>query len=272
MNSILEKKIEEILDKSNTTSVELLMLKDLFKSLMTESYQVKILAGTILYRARLNNHFIFNKVQDFHSPPSNITKLGRANLPNIPMFYCCEIPGFSLLEVKPKKEGQYISLAAFILKKELNIKLISNGRSNKRWDVSQKNSSINFERYIANLFQKNYADDTEITELYKKTATITSFFLEEASYDGIGYPSICSSEHGDCFALKPIVIDPIEAFLEFVEARTFKVVSYQNLNEFDVECKLVAKTIKSNGDIFWQPVSSCKGHSIHSGILLSDHG
>ena len=264
MSAILEGKIEDILSKSSTTAIELFMLKESLKSLMTETYQTRFQESANIYRARLNKDFIFNKVRDFYSPPACLLALGRANLPNVPVFYCCEIPGFSLLEVKPEKEGQYISLATFKLKKGLNIKMISTGETNSRWKVSAENSAIKFEKYIAHIFQKDYENKNEIIELYKKTATITSFFLGEASYDGIGYPSICSKSHGDCFAIKPNLIEP---FLEFKEARTFRVVSYQNVNEFEVRCELIANTIKPNGDIFWQPDSTCEGHSIHSNIL-----
>ena len=162
MNYILEKKIVEILNKKNTTCLDLFMLKDLFKSLMTFTYQASLQVGTILYRARLNNYLIFNNINEFYNPPPDLTDLGRANLPNIPIFYCCEVPGFSLLEVKPEKEGQYISLAAFKLKKELRIKMISTGETNNRWKVSPKNYNLKFEKYISNIFQKNYSNKNEI--------------------------------------------------------------------------------------------------------------
>ena len=179
MNTILEQKIKEILHKPKTTVVELFLMKESLKSLMTETYQTHFQESTNIYRARLNKDFIFNKVQDFYSPPACLTALGRANLPNVPVFYCCEIPGFSLLEVKPEKVGQYISLARFKLKKGLNIKMISNGETNKRWKVSGENSAIKFEKNIAHIFQSDFENKNEVKELYKKTATIASPFSVE---------------------------------------------------------------------------------------------
>lgn len=270
MSTFLLQEIKKIIDNKNFDALDLFLFKETCKTLLKEAYAFKFPSqeNHYIYRSRIVDNQVFENVSDFYNPPTYQTNLGRANKPNSPLFYFCEVPGFALLEVKPESTGQLIALIKFKSNNFLNIKSLGlHDHTNGRFKVDgqlKSESDEQIESLLGNLFKKDYSKLVELNKLYLKTSTIASLFLNDANFDGIGYPSICSNHNGNCFAVKPnLIVD----YLDFIEARIFRITKYTDKNDFEVSCELIANKINSDKKILWQLVNNCSGHSIHSNIM-----
>lgn len=269
MSDFLLQEIKKLIDNKKLDALELFLFKETCKTLLKETYKFEFPSQEVqyVYRSRIVDNHIFENVSDFYNPSKYQTNLGRANIPNSPLFYFCEVPGFALLEVKPKSTGQFIGLSKFKLNKKLQIKQLGLHDANNKYKIEgqiKNESDKQIEALLGELFKQDYSNEVDQNKLYLKTSAIASFFINDANFDGIAYPSICSKYNGDCFAVKP---NSILDNLEFIETRIFRITKFIDKNDFEVKCELVATEISSDKKIIWKPENNCLGHSIHSELI-----
>jgi hypothetical protein len=174
-----------------------------------------------IYRARLNENFVFENKGDLFCPPLSLTKLGRANFPNKPIFYCAENPDVAIAEIKIPNKDCFVTVGQYKIKEGVELSLKSLGlHKTDRYNIQgASNDLIEIETVLMELFTKKAKDEDE-AELYSKTATITNTVLEEESYHGIIYPSVQTEFKGDCIGMRPEIIN--EHF-ELTEVKLFEV-------------------------------------------------
>lgn len=173
-----------------------------------------------IYRARLNENFVFENKGDLFCPPISLTKLGRANFPNEPIFYCAENPDVAIAEIKIPNKDCYVTVGQYKIKEDVKLSLKSLGlHKTERYNIEgASNDLIEIENVLMQLFTKKLEVDSE---LYSKTATVASTVLEESSYHGIIYPSIQTEFKGDCIAIRP---ETIKQCFELNEVKLFEVI------------------------------------------------
>lgn len=175
--------------------------------------------NNFIYRARLNENFVFENKGDLFCPPITLTALGRANFPNQPIFYCAENPDVAIAEIKLPDKDCFVTVGKYRIKEgsKLSLKSLGLHRTNRYKIEGASEDLLKIENILLELFTKKLQDDHE---LYYKTATITSTILEENSYHGIIYPSIQTEFKGDCIAIRPEVITE---YFELTEVKLFEV-------------------------------------------------
>lgn len=217
----------------------------------------------VLTRARKNSEKekLFSNVKELWYPDSKYVKNhGRANFSYKPVYYCSDVPGTSLFEVKPTREGEWISILDIgILKKKL--RLFTFGLSEKytvKGDKNFTNKEIALHEFITDKFREEIP--YEKSYLYLPTSIITNLFMP--SFDGIIFPSVASKLKGENIALRTQIVDN---FHLIKEARTFEIINFKSNSDFEIRCKFVSDKIDKNGDIKWKEVE-CRGHKIDENI------
>jgi hypothetical protein len=217
--------LNDLCHKTKVTPLQTFFLQQAIRAYFAdlgESLQIPFpydIKNKFVYRARLNENFVFEKKGDLLCPPVGQTKLGRANFPNQPIFYCAENPDVAIAEIKIPNKDCFVTVGQFRIKEDVKLSLKSLGlHKTERYNIEgASNDLIDVENVLMELFTQNAEDNAE---LYSKTATVTSTVLEENSYHGIIYPSIQTEFKGDCIAIRP---ELIQQHFELTEVKLFEV-------------------------------------------------
>jgi hypothetical protein len=217
--------LNDLCHKTKVTPLQTFFLQQAIRAYFAdlgESLQIPFpydIKNKFVYRARLNENFVFEKKGDLLCPPVGQTKLGRANFPNQPIFYCAENPDVAIAEIKIPNKDCFVTVGQFRIKEDVKLSLKSLGlHKTERYNIEgASNDLIDVENVLMELFTQNAEDNAE---LYSKTATVTSTVLEENSYHGIIYPSIQTEFKGDCIAIRP---ELIQQHFELKEVKLFEV-------------------------------------------------
>jgi len=216
--------------------------------------------GTEITRAvNYNKDGDYLNIQDFGPAPSDkINKPGRANFIGQSIFYCSEMPGTSLFEVRPKGNGEYIGLIT--LKIDRSLKLMSFGLMDQydfSNDIKFDERDIAVNQFFGEKF-KEYVPEGE-EHLYYPTAIISNLFYKN-DIDGLLIPSVASNLKAENIVLKPS-IDNIETI---VDLRIVKVYDYCDSTNFKTKCVKKCET-KEGDNLIWDKIS-CSGHHISENI------
>lgn len=150
-----------------------------------------------------------------HGPPSptNCTRIGRANFPNHPVFYCSQSPSLSIAEMK-KWNGLGVKYALSKWKKRDSLVTFNH--------MPTFSSQPEYREHAINIVQKNVKGSKQEQENmlhfllflgdeflsangYSISASFAHQFLYTAKVDVISYPSV-TDEPGINFAFSPRVI------------------------------------------------------------------
>ncbi|MFT5580893.1 MAG: hypothetical protein ACI9G9_000132 [Psychromonas sp.] len=220
----------------------------------------------ILTRARKNikNGVQFSNISQLIYPKNElVTNHGRANTWRQSRYYCSDVPGTALLEVRPHNEW-ITSIDIRISKPELNLLAIS---MDSKYKISAQrilnDADIAFNEFMSEKFVEEVPKGKEY--LYLPTAILTNLLITEV--DGIVYPSFASNLKGENFVLKTEIID------NYAQATDFRVqesYNHKGKGKFDLKCLYRAKSISNNGEIDWKPIK-CGGHFIDETIYHRKH-
>lgn len=216
----------------------------------------------IFTRARIHptKRTLFPSLSDLSYPPKILTKVGRANLPGSPVFYCSDAPGTTIYEVKPKEGDWITSMEIGIDKDEVELLAFGCGeRTSHLYTDAMSNLDKGVNKFLDQLFRKEIVRGEEHS--YFPTAFFTDGYLNNEN--GIMYPSVGSNCKGWNMIFKP---DFIDRYAYFIRATVLEVVDVSNRYEILVKCKYQAETTNEYGDFQWFRADCDKGHKIDDHI------
>ena len=184
-----------------------------------DNLKIELKKDAILYRGRISESNGFSK-NEMGAPPAKLVTAGRANSQGISCLYLADNINTTIHEIRAR-DLDYISVAAFKLKKEL--KIVDLTRMDKLSPFSADYDLIWFATNIDNLrkIEKEIATPLRRQDSlldYLPTQYISDF-VKHIGYDGIKYRSTLSS--GNNFAI----------FNErFVKCNSVKVYHIDNLD------------------------------------------
>jgi hypothetical protein len=161
-----------------------------------------------------------NYKKDLWYPPIEKTKLGRANLPNNPMFYCSGDPRAIFFELG-LKPGDMVVTSKWIFKDEILVsplgysaeafERLNASRScpivvpeNERHEREFNHTNIRITKFLHDLFTQKITIGSEY--LYKLTAVISEMFFSLQSDCGLVYPTIAMHANAENFVLTPSLV------------------------------------------------------------------
>lgn len=182
-----------------------------------KGYTTKPLSAIYLgvFRARKNeNDKLFSKISELWYPPAEVTKIGRANCLNNPVFYCSENPNTAIVEMRPKDGDVITGIECKIKTSKIYPNVIPVGiyqLLKQRKDVPKfifpKEISLR-NSYIDSFLYNEFTSDLETNpeKLYINTSIISSRLLKEP-FEGLAYPSVQFGTNFINFAFLPKAID-----------------------------------------------------------------
>lgn len=217
----------------------------------------------VLTRARknksINKPYPNISIADLSSPePEEVKKHGRANTWKQSRYYCTDIPGTALLEVRPMNE---LVTTVDIKINKPNLRLLAVHPNSKYTLTGADNftsKEVAFNQFMAEKFVEKIPNDSH--HLYLPTAILTNLLIN--SFDGIVFPSVASNLNGENFALRNEII---KMHAEIVETRILETYDHSSEFDFKVKCLYRANRINEEGLFDWKSVQ-CEGHSINQDI------
>ena len=216
------------------------------------------------------------KICDLHHPPiERVTTYGRANRPQIPLFYCSTgYPGpFVEIDIKP---GGFIALSIWETKEKIFLnsagdkdfvlkKLGSNRNAQDAfwWNKNPQHLDTPVNRFISNFYAGEFTKKIKKDEEYKykiSTAiaehlmgTIVNFeqLPEDAPKNrkmGLLYPSIGAWGNMDNLVLYP---ETVEQALKFVSVEYIRIDEIKD-QQFRISRIDFANNISTSGEIEWK--------------------
>lgn len=232
----------------------------------TKAYRKPInLDDIILTRVRKNcsSGALFENIKDIWLPPESLTNLGRANIPNIPVFYCSDWPGTSIFEVKPNLE-EWITTSNFNLKISQLECIVLGADPNI---LPGFNDLEPFLQGIHDYLREVFTEEINETNLnnYFKTAIICHHFIKDSM--GLMYPSFASNLNGWNFVFSEKFANN---HIIFSDSRTQRVVHYVDKMNFKIQCLFESNKITEDNDFIWNKISKCNGHFLTETIYNDD--
>jgi len=189
-------------------------------------------------------------------PPSEITKLGRANFNNQPVFYCSGNPKavFSELDVN---SGDLVVLSKWKLKKDAVFSLL--GYSDENFETL--NASRNCPRLITSVQNVNSSNsnkkihkffiDSFVSNNYNLSASIASFFLPKNIESGLIYPAIAVKANAENCALNTAMAD---RNLQFINAKWYRIDNIQGSDPrtYTMTCLSCSDSFDATGRLYWR--------------------
>ena len=199
---------------------------------------------------------------DIGCPPDNVVSLGRANLSGKSVFYCSDVPGTSIFEVRPK-EGDWITTTTFKYSKE-EVRSLALGVDATMLDDYEKLPPYlqGIHQYYQEIFEEAITDSTK-HEYYKTAILCKSLF---GNGDAITYPSVASQLLGRNYVFTR---EHAEKHMIFEESRTQQVIQYESDTDFKVRCLYTATELDEYDDLVWKKNEDCEGHKISK--LIYEH-
>lgn len=210
----------------------------------------------IIYKEKPKN------IHQLSYPPAKITKLGRANFANQPMFYASGDPRTTFFEIGAKI-GDFVALSMWRTAEELLLcqigymnEVFETLHSNRKCPVivDPKYMHPNEIRYknrsIHEFFNKEF---TKIIKggnesLYLISTLIAEKFLQvRPNSCGLAYPSIAMHANAENIALRPAFVDQHLRFKNIMWCRVDKVQGF----EYTITRLAYTDKYNSNGDIIW---------------------
>lgn len=213
-----------------------------------------------IYRARKSSlKQVYHNLGEVWYPPIWIATAQRMNLPRKPMFYCGSDINTALIEVRPKLNDYITLIELGITCSEMKaIQLVPAKLGNAIEKMLPiKRAAFKF---ILDEIRKEVPDG-EIQGYYT-TQIYTQSLIESANddaFDAIAYNSVATSLNGYNFVIKPTFIDNNFCF---ESATVFKVVEYNDKEDFKVRCILKANSLSNIGRMNFEKLDICPSHHI----------
>ncbi|MBK9583187.1 MAG: hypothetical protein IPO48_15205 [Saprospiraceae bacterium] len=215
----------------------------------------------ILTRVRKNcsSGTLFVNTENVWLPPEEVTRLGRANFPKAPVFYCSDWPATSIFEVKPN-QGDWLTITNY----KVNIPqfdCIVLGESPD--SLTGFNDLPPFLQGIHDYFRKIFTERINEANInnYFKTAIVCKGFITEST--SIMYPSVASNLNGWNFVFSEKFANKN---IKFSDSRTQRVFNYIDQMDFKVKCLFESNEITKDNDLIWEKIFNCKGHELAESI------
>lgn len=265
---------ELVLKSSNPIEIE-----STFKILLTyyKCSSIRLSRESTFWRARnLEGRALFNNIADLSYPPKNLTKSGRMNKANEPIFYLSTRKETALAEIGIK-EMDFVQVAGFRIAhgKELAVSIIGmfwNVFKNGGVPLILKDPNQQIFNYLKYLMA-NYHEDIPLILIYidKFFATILSavdasesdylhtkilsrLIMDKSKSVAIAYPSI-KDEGAYNLAVKSDVSDTL---LENVSCFVLRIDRKKKYGIFLSEIESMAENIDNLGDFVWTDMNNIK--------------
>lgn len=191
-------------------------------------------------------------------PPPHLVKIGRANYPNQPVFYCCGDPRgtFFELDIKP---GDTVVLSKWDLVEEIILEPLGyTDEIFSKLDSDRKCPRVIPEEYLVcnnknptNKLINKFLNEkfTAIdSNSYYITVAIAAYFMKK-QFNGVVYPSIAMMANAENFALTKATA---ETKLKIASAKWFRVAAVDSINKKYTLIPLeYSETFTKDGDIIW---------------------
>ncbi len=249
------KELIEAIESLDLRSTEIEKILKLLTPLSDLERQVPAFSpGLILYRTRICGKPT-QSCDLLYPPPQCVQDFGRANLPDKPLFYCCNSREAPFYELRPKV-GQTAVISCWTTTARLIARPVGYtqqtfNRLNLKGDYKMNwagdvNQAVN--EFFEKAFTRMVSQDEK--HLYKLSAAIAQVHFGRRNRDplGIMYPSIPLQANAINFALKPQYVD---LNLRFVRAEFVRIDAAHD-STFDITILDVANELSTSGSIAWK--------------------
>lgn len=216
---------------------------------------------TTVTRARLHDDpaQLFNNLKDLKYPPVDKARINRANAKGEPIFYCSDDPGTTIFEVRPQKIGDRITTIEvdFPVKGIYLLALGVEITNELGKNLSELEKGVHW--FLREKFRTKV--DPRESHFYNLTIAFVKMYMGDNH--GVWYPSVASNLKGRNIALKT---DFVDEFGKYGIATVHEVTAINS--EFDIEVRCIYRCYERDnyGNLNWEEVHDCDGHSINESI------